>query len=80
MRELELWSDGIAVLTLERVGIDAERLASAVEKQTHYNQVQDAVVRAATPARVQTAADRYVPLRQRVAFIWAIARLRWADD
>jgi hypothetical protein len=80
MRELEMWSDGIAVLTLERVGIDPERLASAVERQTHYNQVQDAMVRAATPGRVQPAPDRYVPLGQRVAFIRAVARLRWAAD
>jgi hypothetical protein len=77
LRELELWSDGIAVLTLERIGIDSERLASAVEKQTHYNQVQDAVVRAGMPAPAQAAADRYVPLSQRVAFIRAIARLPW---
>jgi hypothetical protein len=73
------WSDGIAVLTLEQMGIDPERLVS-VEKQTHYNQVRDAVARVRTGAEVQTTAHRYVRLEHRAAFIRAVARLRWAQD
>jgi Zn-dependent protease with chaperone function len=76
MRELELWADAIAVLTLERIGIDPERLVSAVTKQTEHNRLQRAV---ADPDAVsQTSVDRYVPLDQRVAFIRAIAGIRWA--
>ena len=38
LRELELRSDGIAVLTLERVNIDPEALVSMAQKMTRWNE------------------------------------------
>ena len=37
LRELELICDGIAIVTLTRLGIEPERLGSAVEKVFWYN-------------------------------------------
>jgi hypothetical protein len=79
MRQLELRSDGIAVLTLARVGMDPERLVSAVEKVNRYNRMRDAAIRQDLGGAVVTTHDRYVPLNQRVAFIRAVARIPWAD-
>jgi len=76
MRELELRADAIAVLTLERVGIDPERLVSAVTRQTHYNEMLDSQ----RPNATQTTADRYVSLSERVTFIRTVMGLRWADN
>jgi hypothetical protein len=67
MQELELRCDGIAVLTLRRLSIDAENLVSGVQKMTRFNQRRNAVARSAS----------YVPLRERIAFIRAIAGLPW---
>lgn len=78
MRQLELKADGIAVLTLQRVGIDTERLVSAVQKWTRYNQLLDADQRPAASASALAADARYVPLKERVTFIRAVARLHWA--
>jgi hypothetical protein len=68
IRELELRCDGIAVLTLRRLGLDPERLVSAVEKLTWYNQARG------------LDADRkdYVSREDRRMFIRAVAKLQWA--
>ena len=80
MRELELKADGLGVLTLEHLGISAERLASAVQKMMRYN---DWRVRSAgaTPqaGMALVNGDRYVALDDRLAFIHAVAQVRWAD-
>jgi Zn-dependent protease with chaperone function len=68
LRALELKADGIAVLTLKRLEITPERLVSALQKLIAYNEYRD-----------RTVSERYVPLSERVAFIRAVARLRWAD-
>ena len=67
MQELELRCDGIAVLTLRRLGINTENLVSAVQKVTLFNQGRDAVATGAS----------YVSLKERIAFIRAIAGLSW---
>jgi len=41
MRELELKADGIAVLTLQHLGISPERLTSAIRITIRYNDWQD---------------------------------------
>jgi len=66
-QELELRCDGIAVLTLRRVGIDPENLVSAVHRVTRFNQLREAV----------ESSERYVSLKDRVRFIRAIAGLPW---
>ena len=70
MRQLELRSDGIAVLTLRRLGLDPERLVSAVQKVTRYNERRHATERA----------EAYVSLQKRVQFIRAVAGLAWAEQ
>jgi hypothetical protein len=67
MQELELRCDGIAVLTLRRLGIDTENLVSAVQKVTRFNQRRHAVATSAS----------YVSLNERITFIRAIAGLSW---
>jgi hypothetical protein len=67
MQELELRCDGIAVLTMRRLGLDPERLVSAVQKMTRFNQHRGTVARAAD----------YVSLKERVAFIRAMETLAW---
>jgi hypothetical protein len=67
MQELELRCDGIAVLTLRRVGIDPEHLVSAVRKLTPINRQR------------RTPSD-YVPLEERILFIRAVARLPWSQE
>jgi hypothetical protein len=67
MQELELRCDGIAVLTLHRLGIDIENLVSAVQKMTRFNRRRNAIASNA----------RYVPLTERITFIRAIAGLPW---
>jgi hypothetical protein len=80
MRELELKADGLGVLTLEHLGISPERLVSAVQKMIRYNDWRDRSA-GATPQAGPTAgtADRYVSLDDRLAFIHAVAQIRWAD-
>ncbi len=67
MQELELRCDGIAVLTLRRLGLDPERLVSAVLKVTRFNQLREAVESSAS----------YVPTKERIRFIRTIAGLQW---
>jgi hypothetical protein len=66
MMALELQCDGIAVLTLRRVGIDPEQLVSAVERMTRFNEQRGTVA----------SASDYVSLKERVAFIRAVASMR----
>ena len=81
MRELELKADGIAVLTLKRLGISPEHLVSAVRKMMRYNEWRDRSA-GATPrgGRGVSTGDRYVSASDRTAFIRAIAQLQWADS
>ena len=66
-QELELRADGLGALTLQRVGINPERLVSALQKTVRYNE-----------GRVATANwEDYVPLAERIAFIRAVATLTW---
>jgi Peptidase family M48 len=80
MRELELKADGIAVLTLQHLGISPERLASAIRTTIRYNDWQDrsAGVLPQTGGNFGMA-DRYVWLPHRLAFIRTVAQLPWAD-
>jgi Zn-dependent protease with chaperone function len=78
-RELELKADGIGALTLEHLGIDPERLASAIQKTIRYNDWLDRNAGATSRTTAAATADRYVPLRERLAFIRSVATLRWAD-
>ena len=68
IRELELRCDGIAVLTLRRLGVNPERLVRAVEMLTWYNEQR------------HWAANRkeYPSRDERRAFIRAIATCPWA--
>jgi hypothetical protein len=70
MQELELRCDGIAVLTLRRLGIDPERLVTAVQKMTRFNQHRGMVA----------SAGDYVSLKERMAFIRAVAAMRWRSE
>jgi hypothetical protein len=70
IQELELRCDGIAVLTLRRLGIDPERLVRAVEMLTWYNEQR----------RLDLDRQEYVPRDDRRAFIRAVARLHWSDE
>ncbi len=79
MRELELKADGIAVITLEHLAIDPERLASAIQKVMRYNDWRDHTAGATPHAGAAPTADRYVPLNERLAFIRSVAKLHWAD-
>jgi hypothetical protein len=64
LQELELRCDGIATIAMARLGVDPQRLISAVTKQIRYNE------------RLGTLNYAwYVPLDQRVRFILAVARL-----
>jgi hypothetical protein len=65
LQELELWCDAIAIIAMDRLGIETERLVSAATKLVRYNE------------RIMGPSDdaRYVPLEQRVWFIRAVARL-----
>jgi hypothetical protein len=62
LQELESRCDGIAVIAMGRMGVDAERLVSAVTRLSH-------------PKRGWTFANdtRYPPLDQRVRFIRTLA-------
>jgi hypothetical protein len=67
-RELELRADGLAVLTLRGVGLDPERLVTAVQRTLLDNRGKD-------PFNW----ENYVGLPERVAFIHAMMRLNWAE-
>ena len=79
MRELELKADGIAILTLEHLGIDPRQLESAIQKTIRYNDWQDRAAGATPQSLAFNSADRYVSLDERLAFIHAIEKMRWAD-
>ena len=70
---------GIGALILEHLGIDPERLASAIQKTIRYNDWLDRNAGATSQTAAAVTADRYVPLRERLAFIRAVATLHWAD-
>ena len=63
LQELDLRCDGLAVITMARLGLSAELLVSALSKLERYNTLA---------FRVNDV--RYAPLRQRVQFIRAFAR------
>jgi hypothetical protein len=67
LQELELRCDVVAVMTMERLRVDSERLLSAATKLARYN--QHLMGRPLSDAR-------YVPLKERVQFIRAVARLK----
>jgi hypothetical protein len=80
MRELELKADGLGVLTLEHLGISPERLVSAVQKMMRYNDWRDRSAGATPQSGIASGTgDRYVSLDDRLAFIRALAQIRWAD-
>ena len=66
MQELESRCDGIAVIVMGRMGLDAERLVSALTRLSRYGQ---------QPGRTTVNEARYVPLDQRVRLIRYVARL-----
>ena len=66
-QELELRADGLAVLTLCGMGLDPERLVSAVRKTMSYND-----------GRIPGAnVEDDVPLPERIAFIRAVTSVPW---
>ena len=69
IRELELRCDGIAVLTIRRLGLDTQRLLRAVQVLTWYNK----------ELGLDENARDYVSCDERRAFIGAVAKLQWAD-
>ena len=80
MRELELKSDGIAVLTLQRLGLSSERLVTAVRKMMRYNDWRDRMAGVTPQAGgTSTNAERYVSLSDRVTFIRAVSQVKWKD-
>jgi len=68
VRELELRCDGVAVLTLRRLGLKPERLIRAVEMLTWYNEQRHLAV----------DWKEYVSRDERRSFIRAVASLPWA--
>ncbi len=65
-QELELKCDGLAVITIDRLGLDFSDFMSAVSRLTDHNDLV---------GMTGTAAANYVPLDQRLHFIWAMAAL-----
>jgi Zn-dependent protease with chaperone function len=63
LQELELRCDVIAVIAMGRVGVDAERLVSALTRLSRYGQ----------RGRKTANEMRYVPMDQRVRFIRTVA-------
>jgi len=70
IRELELRCDGIAVLTLRRLGVDPQRLVRALQVLTWYNK----------ELGLDENATDYVSPDERRAFIGAVANLQWAES
>ena len=75
LQQLELRSDGVAVLTLQAIGLSPERLASATIKMTRFNESRE---RGTNAGANDGTRPRYVSLKERIAFIRAVARLKWA--
>jgi Zn-dependent protease with chaperone function len=67
LQELELRCDGIAVIAMARLGVDPDRLISALKKLVRHNERQR------TPYGPNEG--RYAPLEQRARFVRAMARL-----
>jgi hypothetical protein len=65
LQELELMCDGLAVMTLESLGIDRSHLIAAATRLTRYNE--------RTAARIMTS--RQVPLERRIVFIRQVEAL-----
>ncbi len=63
IQQLELRCDGIAVVTLHHVGVDPDRLVSAIRKLDRYNQQSEA------------ASQNYVAQNERLTFIKLMAEL-----
>jgi len=81
MRELELKSDALAVLTLEQMGISPDRLIDAIRKIMRAIGQREHAGGGAGPADGSASTrDRYVPLSERIGFIRAIAHLRWGTS
>ena len=76
MRELELTSDGMAVLYLQQLGRPADDLVSALQALERYN-ASHAGIRAGHAGGPASTADRYPTLEARIAFIRAVAALPW---
>jgi hypothetical protein len=70
IRALELRCDGLAVLTLHRLGISSEHLVSAVQKLTWYNERR----------RFVSDRDHYVGRDDRANFVRAVDALRWRES
>ena len=68
-----------AIRIVEHLGIDPERLASAIQKTIRYNDWLDRNAGATSQTAAAVTADRYVSLRERLAFIRTVATLHWAD-
>jgi membrane-associated phospholipid phosphatase len=69
IRELELRCDGIAVLTLRRLGLNPNRLITAFDMLTRYNE-----------QRLFDADWRDYPSRDELrAFVHAVAKLQWTS-
>jgi Peptidase family M48 len=69
IRQLELRCDGVAVLTIRRLGLNAERFIRAIETLAWYNR----------ELGLDENAIDYVSGDDRRAFIRAIAKLQWVD-
>ena len=67
-RELELFCDGVAILTLRRAGVNPVRLLTGVEKLTDFN-----VERAKTPPNP----DDHPSLQERKKFVEAL--MKWVE-
>jgi hypothetical protein len=77
MRELELRSDGMAVLYLAHLGRPAKDLVSALQALERYNAWHGGIQAGRTGGPPSTVA-RYPTLDARIAFIRAVAGLEWA--
>jgi hypothetical protein len=69
-QEMELMCDGFAVMALRALGVDPERLVSAVTKMTRYNEGVGATA----------TASAYVSLDDRRRFIWTVIGLVAATE
>jgi Zn-dependent protease with chaperone function len=67
LQELELRCDGIAVIAMARLGVDPDRLISALRKLVRHNERQRTPYGPNEP--------RYAPLEQRARFVRAMAML-----
>jgi Zn-dependent protease with chaperone function len=69
IRQLELRCDGIAVLTLQRFGLNPQRLISGLERLTWYNQEH----------LFDTDGRDYPSRDERRVFVRAVEKLHWAE-